>query len=96
MELVGSMEFLRRVRRKVEEEHGKQYLEPLGTQTSLDGRQTTWIGIAEQFWCPYWTDSEEEIPLASFDDIPSISHELEREKKMVTKRGQLKYKTQKL
>ena len=41
------------------------------------------------------TDSEEEIPLASFDDFPSMSREFECKKKMVTKRGQFKKKTQK-
>ena len=31
-------------------------LELLDTQAFPDGRQTTWIGITEQFWCPwrYW------------------------------------------
>ena len=27
--------------------------ELLDTQAFLDGRQTTWIGITEQFWCPW-------------------------------------------
>ena len=33
------------------------------------------------------TDSEQEIPLASFDDFPSISREFECEKKMVIRHG---------
>ena len=38
---------------------------------------------------------EFEVPLASFDDFPSISHELECEKKMFTRHSKFNIKTQK-
>ena len=41
------------------------------------------------------TDSEEEIPLASFDDFPSTSREFECEKKMVPRHGKFSSKTKK-
>ena len=44
---------------------------------------------------PLETDSEQEIPLASFDDFPSISREFECEKKMVTRHGKFNTKTRK-
>ena len=40
------------------------------------------------------TASEQEIPLASSDDFPSISREFEREKKMVIRHGKFNTKTQ--
>ena len=41
------------------------------------------------------TDSEQEIPLASFDDFPSISCQIEFEKKFVPKGGRFNTQTQK-
>ena len=40
-------------------------------------------------------DSEQEIPLVSFDDFPSISREFECEKKMDIRHGTFNTKTQK-
>ena len=86
MERIGSMECLRRVVRRTQEAHGKQYLRTLGHPSSSCWKTNHPLGE---------TYSEEEIPLASFDGFPSISREFECEKKMVTKRGQFKKKTQK-
>ena len=41
------------------------------------------------------TDSEQEIPLASFDDFPSISCQIECQKKFVPKGGRFNTQTQK-
>ena len=67
----------------------------LDTQAFLDGK-STWIGITEQFGAFGETDdSEQEIPLVSFDDFPSISREFECEKKMDIRHGTFNTKTQK-
>ena len=81
---IGSMECLRRVVCRTEEAHGKQHRHP-----------SPGLELQNSFGALGETDSEEEIPLASFDAFPFISREFECKKKMVTKRGQFKKKTQK-
>ena len=89
------MESPRRVVRRTEE-RGKQYpSNSWTTKLSLMEDKPLGMELRNSSDAHGETDSEQEIPLASFDDFPSISREFEYKKMMVIRHGKFNTKTQK-